>query len=326
PLEFKHPYRAKSRDTINRERFTYVNVFILITPRFWPDVVWIPFRCNLLGTGENRGLDGLRNYSELPIGRAKSLVPELRRQAAIPTLVAYQHGSVQACGEEAVEAFEDDKTTVAHYFKLRLHPEHMKRSLSRQIPSLPPGVTLEQAYCDIMSYMFQHTRKFFESQTGYSAVWRRLRSSIEIILAIPNGWDVREQTSLRRAAINARIVGSWNADTQLKFIPEAEASVHFALHHGTIKSWLTRGCNFVVVDAGGSTVDSTLYVCKSIKAPIHLEEVCSSKCVQAGGIFVDEQAEIMLKRKFRKSRFNHQAYLSAMVRDFEKKVGCSMMV
>ncbi|KAG8820615.1 hypothetical protein FRC18_011669, partial [Serendipita sp. 400] len=234
----------------------------------------------------------------------------------IPTLVAYRHGEVQACGEEAIESFEDDKSTVAHYFKLHLHPDHMMRSLSRPIPPLPPNVTLEQAYYDIMSYMFWHTREFFESRPGYinTNTWNRLRSSMEVILATPNGWDIREQDFLRQVAIRAGLVRSSSAETQLNFITEAEASIHFALHHGSIKNWLRRGAMFAVIDAGGSTVDSTLYVCKFAQYPIRLEEVTSSKCVQAGGIFVDEQAEIMLKRKFRNSRFSTSDYISAMTK------------
>ncbi|KAG8754228.1 hypothetical protein FRC14_005283, partial [Serendipita sp. 396] len=239
----------------------------------------------------------------------------------IPTLVAYQYGEVQACGEEAVEAFEDDKSTVAHYFKLHLHPDHMKRSLSRPIPPLPPNVTLQQAYTDIMSYMFRHTREFFESRPGYinTNTWSRLQNSMEIILATPNGWDIKEQGFLRRVAIRAGLISSSGAETRLTFITEAEASIHFALHHGSIRNWLRQGAMFAVVDAGGSTVDSTLYVCKSAQTPVRLEEVASSKCVQAGGIFVDEQAEIVLKQKFRNSRFGTSEYIAAMIRVFELK-------
>ncbi|KAG8849000.1 hypothetical protein FRC20_002401 [Serendipita sp. 405] len=239
----------------------------------------------------------------------------------IPTLVAYFNGRMHACGEEAVEAFEDDKSTVAHYFKLHLHPDHMRQSLRRPIPPLPVGVTLEQAYCDIMSYMFRHTQAFFESRPGYlnTTTWHRLRRSMEIILTTPNGWDLREQSFLRKVAVNAGLVDQQNADTRVTFVTEAEASIHFALHHGAVKNWLRKGVMFAVVDAGGSTVDSTLYVCKSSRGPVHLEEVCSSKCVQAGGIFVDEQAGIMLKRKFQNSRFNIPAYHAVMIREFERK-------
>ncbi|KAG8822058.1 hypothetical protein FRC19_006794 [Serendipita sp. 401] len=142
---------------------------------------------------------------------------------------------------------------------------------------------------------------------------------MEIILATPNGWDIREQGFLRRVAIRAGLISSSGAETRLTFITEAEASIHFALHHGSIRNWLRQGAMFAVVDAGGSTVDSTLYVCKSAQTPVRLEEVASSKCVQAGGIFVDEQAEIVLKQKFRNSRFGTSEYIAAMVRVFELK-------
>ena len=76
---------------------------------------------------------------------------------------------------------------------------------------------------------------------------------------------------------------------------------------------------FAVVDAGGSTVDSTLYVCKETTPKLILEEVCASECVQAGSVFIDRAAEHMLKAKLQGSRFGDDACIQGIVEEFEKK-------
>ena len=87
-------------------------------------------------------------------------------------------------------------------------------------------------------------------RAGGSAVWSRLRDGMEFIFAIPNGWNYVQQQTLRQAAIDAGLFPSWKADSQLQFVTEAEASVHFALEYGTTKGWLSSGDVFGVIDAG----------------------------------------------------------------------------
>ncbi|KAG9023827.1 hypothetical protein FS842_005635 [Serendipita sp. 407] len=75
---------------------------------------------------------------------------------------------------------------------------------------------------------------------------------------------------------------------------------------------------FAVTDAGGSTVDSTLYECKSVN-PLVLEEVCESECVQAGGVFIDRALQGILEDKLRESEFGDPDSVTEMVRSFERK-------
>ena len=149
-----------------------------------------------------------------------------------------------------------------------------------EIPELPQGVTLERVYVDFLKYVYKATETYFASGTpNGSNVWRRLRDNIVIVLCTPNGWDVAQHTFLRDVAIKAGLVVESNADGRLEFITEGEASVHYALALIESFSWLIKGKLFLLTDAGGSTVDSTLYKCKST-APLILEEVCASECVQ----------------------------------------------
>ena len=152
-------------------------------------------------------------------------------------------------------------------------PEHF------EIPDLPPGVTVHHAYRDIMKYLMENTQKFFEKTTpNGEATWKRLRDKMIIILPTPNGWDLREQAILRTAAVEAEIVAPKDADLLIHFVTEAEAAVHYALARYP-ERWIDKDTVFSVVDAGGSTVDITVYKCSST-SPLRLREVCPSQCIQ----------------------------------------------
>ena len=76
---------------------------------------------------------------------------------------------------------------------------------------------------------------------------------------------------------------------------------------------------FAVVDAGGSTVDSTLYECKKTIPKLILEEVCASECVQAGSVFIDRAARHMLVAKLHGTRFCDETYIQDILGEFERK-------
>jgi hypothetical protein len=107
-------------------------------------------------------------------------------------------------------------------------------------------------------------------------------------------------------------------EDRLDFVTEGEASVHYALRHSRNPNWLKSGMMFALTDAGGSTVDSTMYICKQVTPNILLEEVCASECVQAGSVFVDRAMHNLLERRLRASRFNHPEDIAVMVSRFEE--------
>jgi hypothetical protein len=130
-----------------------------------------------------------------------------------------------------------------------------------------------------MKYLMDYTRRFFEeTTTNGTEIWARVRDNIVVVLATPNGWDIREQSTLRRAAIRASLVKEENAGQLLQFVTEAEGSVHYALAYQT-HPWLKKKAIFAVIDCGGSTVDTTVYRCVSTE-PLCLKETCPSECLQ----------------------------------------------
>ncbi|KAG8823670.1 hypothetical protein FRC18_010692, partial [Serendipita sp. 400] len=280
--------------------------------------------------GSGRGLQGSSNLFKIHI----NIEPKYDTTIQIPTIVAYEQYDLDSCGAEARERIGDDAYEVSKWFKLHLHPDSMKisdeppaydynvdDSPAMEIPPLPWGATLTRVYADFMEYVFKGFRTFFQETTPNGvAIWNRLSSSIVIILTIPNGWDTRQQGFLKQAAREADIVQSEeDADLRIEFVTEGEASVHYVLGKVNHRTWLKKGTMFAVTDAGGSTVDSTLYVCKALEPKLELEEVCASECVQAGGVFVDRAIRALLTEKLSNSRFGDNESISDMVDKFERR-------
>lgn len=115
------------------------------------------------------------------------------------------------------------------------------------------------------------------------------------MFAIPNGWNGDQQQFLVRQVTSIGLLGGNGIEDRIRFVSEGEASVHYAIHYAQDLSWLSQELNFVVIDAGGSTIDSTLYVCKKPPPDLTLEEAQASECIQVQYcLFIDSLAEFIL--------------------------------
>jgi hypothetical protein len=149
-----------------------------------------------------------------------------------------------------------------------------------EVPQLPKGVNVHKAYMDFIGYLYHHTRAFFvQSTPNGDQIWNRLEPKMIIIFTHPNGWDISHQSFLTECTAGAGILPRNEAYNRIEFITEGEASVHYAVAHMSSNLWLRVNQKFIVVDAGGSTVDSNLYECTSMN-PLQLREVCRSECIQ----------------------------------------------
>ncbi|QRW20299.1 hypothetical protein RhiXN_09274 [Rhizoctonia solani] len=245
------------------------------------------------------------------------------QQGKIPTLVWYNsEKKAVAFGAEAQlhtteEQAEDHGWFLAKHFKLHLHPEDMQSKYALKLDALPPGVGLQQIYSDFLEYLLKHTKIYFEDRMlDGKKMWEKYGPEMEVVIAHPNGWGIREQTFLRSAAVAAGFAMA----SKVRFVTEAEASVHFCIHHTNLGGVLRPGTNFAVCDAGGSTVDTTLYSVASISPTLKLEEKRASACVQAGAIFIDFEMERYLKSVLTKAELDPEdieIYTKTGVKDFE---------
>ncbi|KAG8830669.1 hypothetical protein FRC17_004503 [Serendipita sp. 399] len=196
---------------------------------------------------------------------------------------------------------------------------HEQPSREMDIPPLPSNVPVLAVYRDLIRYMFEVTRRFFIEGTPNGAdIWARLYAKAIVVFCIPNGWDINQQEFLRKAVIKSGIMSRADAEIRVDFVTEGEASVHYALTHSSRGQWLKRGSLILVMDAGGSTVDSTLYKCVE-EHPLKLEEACTSECTLAGGVFVDRGMHNILHRKLTGSVYREEDILRTMVENFEQK-------
>ncbi|CAE6410887.1 unnamed protein product [Rhizoctonia solani] len=239
----------------------------------------------------------------------------------IPTILWYDSTKkavsfgAEALTPQAEIAAEDEGWEIAKYFKLHLHPPHLADQHKLKIEPLPFSVPLSQIYSDFLGYVLKHTQTYFEGHvTTGKQVWQQYKPTMEVVLAHPNGWGIREQAFLRSAAVKAGFTSINDAATRVHFVHEAEASVHFCTLYSEMETQLKAVC-----DAGGSTVDTTVYSVKSSK-PIRLEETRASDCVQAGAIFIDKSAGEYLRKVFQRAGLPQkdiEDYATHGVKDFE---------
>ncbi|QRV90341.1 heat shock protein 70 kDa 12A [Ceratobasidium sp. AG-Ba] len=146
---------------------------------------------------------------------------------------------------------------LVRYFKLQMHPPEMVQDQNfDHIEELPSGLRLEKVYADMISYMLNHTREFF-NQRNSVIKWEQLAPTMNLVMAHPNGWGLREQDRLRQAIVLSGVMDDSEARRRVYFVPEAEAAVHYVLWEKSQE--LQPGDEFIVCDAGGSTVDTTAY-------------------------------------------------------------------
>jgi hypothetical protein len=69
---------------------------------------------------------------------------------------------------------------------------------------------------------------------------------MEVVIAHPNGWGIREQTFLRAAAVDAGFASASAAPSKIRFVTEAEASVHFCIYHTNLGSRLQVRSNLML--------------------------------------------------------------------------------
>ncbi|KDQ12502.1 hypothetical protein BOTBODRAFT_146701 [Botryobasidium botryosum FD-172 SS1] len=166
------------------------------------------------------------------------------------------------------------------------------------------GAQAQKIYSDFLGYLYRHARDFFGKHIlNGDKEWHRLESAIEFVITHPNGWRLQEQALLRHAAVAAGLVSTiLIAQKRVHFVTEAEASVHFVTVHADLQVQLQIGAQLIVCDAGGSTVDTTLYKVVAVQPRLRLEEMKASACIQAGSIFVNEYAKNYIQNKLQRTK------------------------
>ena len=122
----------------------------------------------------------------------------------------------------------------------------------------------------------------------------------EFVLAHPNGWEGAQQAKMRRAAVYGRLVPDTpEGRARIRFVTEGEASLHACVLSGLAAEVLSNASSkngFLIVDAGGGTLDLSSYAIKGTN-PLIMEEIAPPDCVFAGSVFVSRRARDFFERE-----------------------------
>jgi molecular chaperone DnaK (HSP70) len=229
--------------------------------------------------------------------------PGVSSSEKVPSLILYDsNGKPRFYGTEVLLPENQSVATkenweVAKHFKLHLHPKSVKDENNIKIPSLPLNTTLSKILRDWFRFLDTCTTVFFsERDVRGKKFWdaARQKGSMEFVICHPNGWEPAQQNTLRTAAVEANLVPKEHAE-KICFLTEAEASVHYFLAQERSPAKFKNKEVFVLCDAGGSTVDTTLYQVMQTQPRLKLEEQRTSACIQAGGLHVTEDATEYLR-------------------------------
>ncbi|KAF7362767.1 hypothetical protein MVEN_00626400 [Mycena venus] len=203
----------------------------------------------------------------------------------VPTSIYYDRdGIIRAEGADttlaaSMEKADDEGWQHAHWFKLHLRPPVVDGTTD--IPPLPYRKTAVNVFGDFLRYLFDR-----------------------FVIAHPNGWEGKQQSQMREAAVMAGLIPESDAGERLRFVTEGEASLHFCIQNGLATEAINSGKGVVVVDAGGGTIDLSTYrlVTKS-NGHKEYEEIAPPHCLFQGSIYVTQRARDYVEVLLRNSKY-----------------------
>ncbi|KAI1194022.1 hypothetical protein F5X97DRAFT_336303 [Nemania serpens] len=199
-------------------------------------------------------------------------------------------------GVETIEWFKllllNDKDLQSH-LQDSSHLSDAKKSLHKL------GKTAVQLVGEYLKVLWSHTLKQIHDAKGQGLI---NGMPINVIITVPAIWTDYARDRMREAArlagiLDYRIAGK----TTLSFISEPEAAAMATIPELGNRGDLQVGDSFIVVDAGGGTVDIISYKLSG------LEPLSVSECVEGalcGGTFLDKEFEALLKNYIGKAAWD----------------------
>ncbi|KAJ6493407.1 hypothetical protein C8R45DRAFT_186846 [Mycena sanguinolenta] len=244
----------------------------------------------------------------------------------VPTSIFYdREGIVRAEGADttlaaSIEKAEEEGWVHAQWFKLHLRPSFVDGA---EIPPLPYRKSATSVLADFLRYLFECAKTFIaETHPNGHSLWMSLQSNIRFVLAHPNGWEGKQQSQMRDAAVVAGLIPDSDAGHErLQFVTEGEASLHFCIRNGLASHSINSGKGVVVVDAGGGTIDlSTYRLINKANGQKDYEEIAPPQCLFHGSIYVTQRARDYLGERLGNSKFAPDVDYIAQIFDTSAKL------
>ncbi|OKL64182.1 hypothetical protein UA08_00533 [Talaromyces atroroseus] len=175
-----------------------------------------------------------------------------------------------------------------------VHTKHIRAQLSTTVRDLRARKLIRDEtdiIADFLKHLLRHTRSQMESQYDYHN-----DCSVEFVLCVPAMWTEKAlrtmQNAITRALRESEFIENSNHDVDNLFIvTEPEAASTYVLDKS---GEITPGDCFVLLDAGGGTVDAITYKVKS-KYPLRLErEEFEPEGALCGSSYLNEEFEKLL--------------------------------
>ena len=119
-------------------------------------------------------------------------------------------------------------------FKLHLRSKYTSDlNIGHDIRPLPPNKSVVDVFADYLRYLFDCAASYIKgSYSNGRDLWSSLKNDIHFVLSHPNGWEGKEQSQMRKAAMKAGLVpDSPPGHSRISFVTEGEASLHFAIEN-----------------------------------------------------------------------------------------------
>ena len=119
-------------------------------------------------------------------------------------------------------------------WKLHLRPKGLQSSPinDNDIPQLPRTRSGVEILGDFLKYLYKCARTYIQEAHG-DGFWRSVENHVEFVLTHPNGWEGAQQSQIRRAAVLADLIpDSQEGQSNVQFVTEGEASLHYCLRNG----------------------------------------------------------------------------------------------
>lgn len=156
------------------------------------------------------------------------------------------------------------------------------------------GKEVDEAVAEYMTAVFDHTKEVLVRRYGQGFV---STTKLQVVLTVPAVWTDAAQDATLRAAQTAGM------GDDIAMISEPEAAAVYALQ-AIQPNHLKVGQNFVVIDAGGGTVDLITYSIRQL-TPLRLEEVVRGSGGCCGAAFLNIRFENFVREKLGDDTFEH---------------------
>ncbi|KAL7746261.1 hypothetical protein RI367_008402 [Sorochytrium milnesiophthora] len=187
----------------------------------------------------------------------------------LPTVSTYDRATyaLKSWGWTAAKDYTGQNVKIS-LPKLHLHPDVPEA----RRPVIPPELSVVKVITDYLAKLYECIVKMKPQLNKHNTAW---------CFTIPVNWKADALEVMREAAYEAGMIESVHSEL-LKFCEEPEAAALTCLEDSNVK--LSPGQSFLVVDAGGGTVD--LFLCR-VGGNSQLDEITVGEGDFCGASFVD---------------------------------------